>query len=201
MVPSLTAHAQKIAGAGFRVVIPDLYRGKAGYDAEEAKHNMSSLDFKAAVGDVAAAARWLKAEGSRKVGTIGFCMGGALALASGCLAPGDVDAAVGFYGTPSPGLCDMATMAVPTQGHFGREDPLAGFADVGAAERLRAQLAGSPAAASEAEVFIYDGVGHAFLNDDEEGIARRAKLGQGGHNPDAVKAAWERTFAFFGRHL
>lgn len=46
MVPSLTAHARKIADAGFRVVIPDLYRGKAGYDAEEAKHNMNSLDFK-----------------------------------------------------------------------------------------------------------------------------------------------------------
>ena len=60
---------------GYRVVVPDLYRGKAGYDAEEAQHNMKSLDFKAAVQDVAGAAAWLKAEGSKKVGTIGFCMG------------------------------------------------------------------------------------------------------------------------------
>jgi dienelactone hydrolase len=32
-------HAQLIAGAGgFRVLIPDLYKGKVGLDAEEASH-------------------------------------------------------------------------------------------------------------------------------------------------------------------
>jgi hypothetical protein len=64
---------------------------------------------------------------------------------------------------PPPQLCDLKTMAVPTQGHFGREDPLKGFADVGAAEGLQAALGASPAAAKEGSVFIYDKVGHAFL--------------------------------------
>ena len=181
-------------------MVPDLYRGKAGYDAEEARHNMQSLDFKAAVQDVAGAAAWLKAEGSPSVGTIGFCMGGALALAAGCLEPRAVAAAVGFYGVPSPSLCDMATMAVPAQGHFGRQDHAAGFADVAAADKLAGQLAAAPAAAASA-VFIYDGVGHAFLNDDAEGIARRVALGQGDHDPAAVALAWQRVFAFFAQNL
>lgn len=64
---------------------------------------------------------------------------------------------------PPPQLCDLKTMAVPTQGHFGREDPLKGFADVGAAEGLQAALAAAPAGAKEGSVFIYDKVGHAFL--------------------------------------
>lgn len=198
--PPPTPHPSCQADAGYRVVVPDLYRGKAGYDAEEAKHNMQALDFPAAVQDVAGAAAWLKAEGSGAVATIGFCMGGALALAAGCLAPAHVDAAVGFYGVPSAALCDMATMAVPAQGHFGAQDKAAGFADVAAAQKLAAQLASAPAAAASA-VFIYDSVGHAFLNDDAEGIERRAKLGQGDHDSAAVALAWERVFAFFAAHL
>lgn len=49
-------------------------------------------------------------------------MGGALSLASGCLASNVIDASVGFYGVPPPQLCDLKTMSVPTQGHFGRQD-------------------------------------------------------------------------------
>lgn len=92
-------------------------------------------------------------------------------------------------------------MAVPAQVHFGREDPLKGFSDMGAADKLEEAWKAAPAASTELSVFRYDGVGHAFLNDDEEGIARRAKLGQGGHDPAAVALAWERTFSFFGKWL
>jgi carboxymethylenebutenolidase len=44
-------------------------------DAEEAHHLMSNLDFPMAVKEIRAAAQFLRAEGSKKIGVIGFCMG------------------------------------------------------------------------------------------------------------------------------
>lgn len=147
IVPSLTQHAEKIAASGYRVYVPNLYRGEGSYEVNEAQHNFKALDWQGAVADTAGAARALKAEGSPKVGVIGFCMGGALALATGCLAPDDVACCVGAYGTPSAELCNMATSRTPSQGHFGAQDKSAGFSDAAAADALEAALAASPAAA------------------------------------------------------
>jgi carboxymethylenebutenolidase len=190
-------NAQTIAAKGYRVLVPDLYRGKLGIEAEEAHHLMQNLDFKAAVEDIRGAAQLLKAEGSAKVGVTGFCMGGALSCAAAVLVP-EVDCAAPFYGVCSPALADMSKARVPVQGHFGAEDAMAGFSDPSAAHKLEADLktAGVPH-----EVFIYPGVGHAFMNSTEEGKARRLKLGQGGHDQAQVDLAWGRLFGFFQKHL
>ena len=42
--------AKKIAARGYRALIPDLYRGKIGVDAEEAHHLMTNLDWGGAAG-------------------------------------------------------------------------------------------------------------------------------------------------------
>ena len=39
------AHAERLAGDGFRVIVPDLYRGELGVEAEEAQHLMDGLDW------------------------------------------------------------------------------------------------------------------------------------------------------------
>lgn len=56
-------------------------------------------------------------------------MGGALAIASSVLIP-EVDAVVGFYGTPSSELADPAQAKAPIQAHFGELDHIVGFSDV-----------------------------------------------------------------------
>ena len=61
--------AKLAAKGGFRCLIPDLYKGKVGVDAEEASHLMGALDFNAAVVELQAAVAWLKAEGSPQVCT------------------------------------------------------------------------------------------------------------------------------------
>src|SRR5262245_30304670 len=79
--------ARKLADAGYRALVPDLYRGKIGVEAEEAEHLMNQLDFvDAASQDVRGAVLHLKAAGS-KVGVTGFCMGGALSLLSATKVP------------------------------------------------------------------------------------------------------------------
>lgn len=46
--------SDKMGGA--RVLIPDIYKGKVGVDAEEAHHLMSNLDFPGAVKEISEAA-------------------------------------------------------------------------------------------------------------------------------------------------
>nr|ACU14960.1 unknown [Glycine max] len=95
-------HAVKISqlGSGFKALIPDLYRGKVGLDVAEAQHLMDGLDWQGVVKDIAASVNWLKANGSKKAGVTGFCMGGALSIASSVLVQ-EVDASVAFYGVPA----------------------------------------------------------------------------------------------------
>ncbi|CAA0815472.1 alpha/beta-Hydrolases superfamily protein [Striga hermonthica] len=134
-------HAQKIVGfdKGYKALIPDLYGGRVGLNAAEAQHLMDSLDWKGAVKDIEASVKWLKAEGSKKVGVTGFCMGSALAIASSVLVPG-IDAVVSFYGVPSRELADVNKAEAPVQAHFGQLDTFVGFSDVETAKSLQYEL-------------------------------------------------------------
>ncbi|XP_052202594.1 uncharacterized protein LOC127808208 isoform X2 [Diospyros lotus] len=67
--------------------------------------------------------------GPCKVGVTGFCMGGALSIASSVLVP-EVDAVVAFYGVPSSQLADPSNAKAPVQAHFGELDSFVGFSDV-----------------------------------------------------------------------
>jgi dienelactone hydrolase len=132
------AHAQKLASAGFRVLIPDIYKGAIGVDKEEASHLMGAMDWQAAIGEICEAARYLRSpqEGSPAVGCTGFCMGGALALC-GAAHCADIACAVPFYGIPKAQLCDLSTLAKPVQGHYGATDPMKARAAAKAGLRAR----------------------------------------------------------------
>ena len=60
--------AVKVAEKGnYRVLVPDLYKGKVGVDVEEASHMMGSLDFPNAVKEIQEAASFLKSEGHLEI--------------------------------------------------------------------------------------------------------------------------------------
>ena len=84
----------------------------------------------------AAAATYLKKTGSPKVGCIGYCMGGALSLASIQHAK-DISCGVVCYGLPPQAICDPTKVTKPVQGHFGEEDNLEGFSDAKSAKKVR----------------------------------------------------------------
>ncbi|XP_010522354.1 PREDICTED: uncharacterized protein LOC104800998 [Tarenaya hassleriana] len=192
-------HAVKISQLepGFKALIPDLYRGKVGLDAAEAQHLMDGLDWQGAVKDIRASVNWLKANGSKKVGVTGMCMGGALAIASSVLVP-EVDAVVSFYGTPSSELADAAQAKAPVQAHFGELDNFVGFSDVTAAKALEEKLKASGVGY---EVHIYPGNGHAFLNRSPEGVERRRSMGLSDEDEAAVELAWSRFNSWMKRYL
>src|SRR5215813_12828398 len=80
--------ADKLAKAGYRALVPDLYRGKKTLEAKEAEHLMGTLNFgDVAAQDIRGAVRYLESSGSAKTGVTGFCMGGALTLLSAVNVP------------------------------------------------------------------------------------------------------------------
>lgn len=190
--------AQRIAGQGYRCLVPDLYKGALGVDAEEASHLMNNLNFAEAVAEIKAAAVFLKDEGSKACGVTGFCMGGALSLAAAVRAEGDIACAAPFYGIPAQAYFDCSTIKIPVQGHFGKLDALAGFSDPDAAAGLEVAL---KKAGCTHEVFMYDNVGHGFLNDLPAMVAKRKAMFGVEHSEEAVAMAYSRLFSFFAKHL
>ncbi|KAI3851251.1 hypothetical protein MKX03_002239 [Papaver bracteatum] len=192
-------HAIKISqlGSGYKALIPDLYRGKVGVDVAEAQHLMDGLDWQGAVKDISASVNWLKANGSKKVGVTGYCMGGALSIASGVLIP-EVDAVVAFYGVPPKELADPTQTRAPVQAHFGELDNFVGFSDITAAKALEEKLKSS---GLPHEVHIYPGSGHAFMNRSTEGIKRRKEMGLNDEDEAAVDLAWSRFNSWMSQYL
>lgn len=175
---------RRLAAAGFRVVIPDLYRGRSTAAPDEANHLMSGLDWPGAVRDIAAALAYLKDQApAAPVGLTGFCMGGALTIAGLCNVPGFA-AGVCFYGIPPAALADPATLRAPLQAHFAEFDDWCTPAAVSALEdTLRRGTA-------EYELHRY-AAHHAFFNESRPEV----------YDPAAATDAWRRTLEFFHRHL
>jgi carboxymethylenebutenolidase len=182
--------ADRLAAAGYRALVPDLYRGKSTVEAEEAHHLMSGLNFgDAASQDVRGAVQFMKAR-SKKVGITGFCMGGALTLLAMGTAP-EIDAGVVWYGCPPLEYIDATKIKAPLQAHWATQDE---FFPIATIDKLQAKL-------SEAGV-SYDFhrylAHHAFANETAVG-PRRIPATQ--YDPVWSQQAWDRTFRFFGRRL
>ncbi|KAG8457367.1 hypothetical protein KFE25_005048 [Diacronema lutheri] len=202
VTPQVLAHAAVLAASGYRVLVPDLYRGELGMSTDEAQRLMRDLDFPAAVNEICHAAKYLKGEGARAVGVLGFNMGGALALAAAAKCA-EVGCAVCCYGV-NFGLFDpKELLGKPVQSHFGASDNMSGFSDLACARTLHITLheAGHPCA----EVFEYARGGHAFLNDDPAPFdsfeAREAKMGTPPFDKKEALVAWDRILGFFAQHL
>lgn len=180
--------AHKLARAGYRALVPDLYRGKVTVEAEEAEHLMKGLDFgDAATEDVRGAVQYLKAK-TRKVGVIGFCMGGALTILSAVNVP-EVDVAVCFYGYPPLEYVDATKIKIPLLGHFAVEDAFFPISGVGELEtKLRA-------AGVRFDFQRYQ-ARHAFAN--ETAVNATIPIA---YNEIAAELAWERTLAFLKTEL
>ena len=181
--------ADDLAHAGFRVLIPDLYRGRVAAVGDEANHLMQGLDFgDAATQDARGAAQYLKATGSAKVGVIGFCMGGALTLLS-AMYVSEFDAAVSFYGYPPAEAGDPGTIKIPLQGHWALHDEHFPIARV---DEIEKRL---DAVGTAHDFYRYDAQ-HAFHNPNQPGNA-----GLGHYNKELADLAWSRSIEFLKQNL
>jgi len=182
--------AERMATAGYRALVPDLFRGKSTVEAAEAHHLMSGLNFAdAASQDIRGAVQFLK-KSSGKVGVTGFCMGGALTLLALGMAP-EIDAGVVWYGCPPLEYIDATKIKAPVQGHFATQDE---FFNIASIDQLEEKLR----AANVRFDFHRYLAHHAFANETAVGPHRTPQT-----QYDAVwsQQAWDRTLRFLGRWL
>jgi len=182
--PQIKSVADRLAQAGFRALVPDLFRGQISKDRDEASHRMQNLDWgDASSQDLRGGVQHLKSWDPTKVAVLGFCMGGALTIIAGAKIP-EVDAGVCFYGIPPAQAADPSALRVPMQFHFGTQDD---WCSPPVVQKLEATL---KQAKRPYELYNYDAQ-HAFMNDARPEV----------FDAKASALAWQRALEFLRREL
>lgn len=177
--------AERLTREGFYGLAPDLYGGRTARTFDEGRKLRADLDEEKYLGIVRACISVLNKQEKIKrnrIGIVGFCMGGGLSLLAGC-SIGYIGACVDFYGKIEHAE-RVAHMKAPFLGIFGEDDE---FITPWALEELKPAL---QRFGKRFEWKVYPKAPHAFHNDTRES-----------YRPDAAKDAWERTLAFFRKHL
>lgn len=186
----LNAHIQditaRLAGEGFVTLAPDLYHGVVATEPDEARKQAMNLDRARAMGEIDAAIETLRADtrvSPKRIGVIGFCMGGGLTLTVAAQNP-QVGAAVAFYGGFAPAVADFTNTTVAILNIVGENDE-----NVKKTQRkLETDLRLTPI---QHDLVIYPGVGHAFMNDTRPEA----------YNLGAATDAWSRMLDWLRTHL
>jgi carboxymethylenebutenolidase len=186
LVPHIEDVADRFAAEGFCALAPDLYHGKQATSPDQAGKMMMSLKIDEAAKDLAGAIGYLRQQGvaGSKVGTVGFCMGGALSLFAASQNP-EVGACVVFYGGHPNVRPDIPKLQAPVLGIWAGKD---GFVTPEVVGELDQQLT---AAGKRHEFHTYPAAQHAFFNDTRPEV----------HDPAASADAWAKTIAFLRREL
>ena len=177
----------RFAAQGFVALAPDLYHGESTRSPDQAGKMLMALNIAEAGKDMRGAARHLlglDAVRPKKVGSVGFCMGGQLALFAACEFPQEIATAVNFYGVHPKVEIRPERLAGPVMAHFGRTDPTT---PVEAANALIDRIRG---AGKEIEAHFYD-AGHAFFNDQRPEA----------YDEQSAELAWRRTVEFLKEQL
>jgi carboxymethylenebutenolidase len=185
LMPHIEDIAERFAKEGYVALAPDLWDGKKTTKSDEAGRMLMALDIDDAHKKVAGAAAALHAHGATgKLGVVGFCMGGQLALYTACALPEEIGACVDFYGIHPNVKPAYAKLAAPVLLIFGEKDPSVTPANGRELAKVLEQHG------KKAEVKVFAG-GHAFFNDTRPEA----------YNEASAKQAWQDTLAFFGAHL
>ncbi|MGH3921664.1 MAG: dienelactone hydrolase family protein [Pseudonocardiaceae bacterium] len=178
----------RFAAEGFVALAPDLFGGRTTHDAGEAARLMDELPVGRAARALSSAVDYLlghEAVTSKRVGAVGFCMGGGFVLVLAAQAGEKVGAAVPFYAVLQ-GEPDVAGIKAPVLGHFAEADEFVP-ADTARALERRIRETGV-----DVTFHFYSGAGHAFFNDDNH---------LGTYHPGYAKWAWDRTVQFLRANL
>ena len=185
LVPHIKDVTDRFARAGYVAVAPDLWDGKTGATMDEAYRMFMALKIEAADKQLRGAIDLLRANGVKgKIGTVGWCLGGQLAMYTACEQPDVVGACVNFYGVQPHVHPRFERLQAPILGIFGKRDPHVTTAD---AKKLEATVT---AAGKKIAMLHYD-ADHAFFNDTRLEV----------YDEGCAADAWKRTLAFFAENL
>jgi len=177
----------RFAREGFTALAPDLYRGQSTADPDEAGRLMMDLEIPRAARDLDGAVQALlghDAVDGAKLGAMGFCMGGQLALYAATRNP-RIGAVVDFYGIHPNVILDLSGLQAPVLGLFAERD---GFVTPEAVRKLESDLS---SAGHRPQFHIFEGVDHAFFNDTRADV----------YDAEAAARAFSETLSFLRAEL
>ena len=178
--------ARRAAVAGFVALAPDGLAPAGGYPGndDDGRALQSGLDQAKLRQDMVNSARYLKSHelSTGKLGATGFCWGGGMVNNLAVALGADFHAGVPFYGA-APAAADVPKIKAPLLIQLAASD-----------ERINAMYPDYEAALKTNNVpfekHVYEGTQHGFHNNSTPR-----------YNEAAANLAWERTVAFFKRHL
>jgi carboxymethylenebutenolidase len=187
--PHIREIAQRLATEGFVVLVPDLYHGKIATEPNDAQRLLMQTfeRMDAAVNEIVLSLDYLYKNAGvqpKKIGLMGFCMGGHLAFRAAERFPHLGALSPWYAGGYDPAAEDVAKVNAPVLAVYGETDGAIPVAQARKIEQLYKD------AGKEIEVLIYPDAGHAFNNPDH---------GMG--NAEAAKDAWAKAVAFFKAKL
>jgi carboxymethylenebutenolidase len=180
-------NAARFAGQGYVALAVDLYRGRSTTDPGEAHELMRGMPEDRALADLEAGFNFLAGRNdvdAQRIGSIGWCMGGGYSLAFATSEP-RLRAAVVNYGRLVTAPAKLDAIHAALLGNFAGADRGIPPADV---RTFESQLKERH---KEADIKVYDGKQHAFMNPNNKD----------GYDAAATNDAWSRIDAFFSRTL
>ncbi|MFC5066620.1 dienelactone hydrolase family protein [Flaviflagellibacter deserti] len=183
--PHIEDVTRRIALEGFLAFAPDLLTlaGGTPTNEDEARDKIAKLKSEDTVAQLVACVTFLKAHpmSTGKVGAVGFCWGGGKVNELAAASP-ELDAGVAYYGMQIP-ADKVSAIKAPLLLHYAGLD-----------ERINAGMEAYRKALTDQgktfEIFVYDGVNHAFNNDTN---ATR-------YDKAAADLAWGRTVTFLKKY-
>jgi carboxymethylenebutenolidase len=173
--------AKTLSAQGYRVLAVDLF-GSVASTPEEAMKQVRSLNQDLAIKNMKSAKDFLSKKGSKKIGSLGWCFGGAQSLQISVSEP--LDATVIYYGNLIDDSNKLKNINSPVLGIFGSTDAQIPVEKV---ELFKSNL---DSLSITNEIKIYQGVGHAFANPTGQNFA-----------PNETKDAWAKTLDFLNQNL
>lgn len=183
--PYIEDVARRLAKAGFVALAPDGLSSVGGYPGndDQGRELQAQVDPQKLMNDFFAAIEHLQASDftTDKIGIVGFCYGGGVSQAAAVAYP-ELAASVPFYGRQARPE-DVGRIQAPLLMHFAETDPNVNATWPAYEEALKA-------AGKTYEAYVYPGTHHGFHNDSTPR-----------YDEAAAKLAWDRTIAWFERHL
>lgn len=177
----------RFADDGFVALAPDLYHGESTRSPDAAGKLMMALEMATVAKDLRGAATQLRDRDdvtSKRVGVVGFCMGGQLALFGGQEYPELFGAVVNFYGVHPSVKIEPERVKVPVLAHFATRDTMT------TPEIASALVEALRDAGARIEAHHYE-ADHAFFNDQRPEV----------YSATDAELAWQRTVTFLRREL
>lgn len=181
--------AEQLAREGYVVLAVDLYGGEVATEANRARELSSAVGSnpQVAIENMQAAVKHLSSlqnVNSSHIASLGWCFGGGQSLQLALNTEQPLAATVIYYGNLVTDQNELSKIDWPVLGIFGSADQ---SIPVDTVRQFESAL---DADRIENEIYIYEGVGHAFANPSGDNYA-----------PEETADAWAKTLDFLKRHV